>query len=249
MKFHSKIGEKIDFTLGNALHAFRTKKLDDDDYEEILDKNHENVNQRLKSGDVMKKMKDRPLPPPPRPKRENKKHKRDDADDDSKLDKDDDAEKVIGPLTIDTEIQQQINETLELPTRDSLPRQDSDFSEPERVIEVEVSTQTDPVPDEEFACDEDEDLDVEAFLSSDGKMKTLEDILKEEQEAEMERARQLAEAENLSRGIQRFRDSSQRSMSEKSRTSADRSRSLSRPITPSGELKFLRNTIQLTRFP
>lgn len=186
----------------------------------------------------MKKMKDRPLPAPPRPKRENKKHKKDDADDDNKFDKDDDAEKVVEPLTIETDIEQRIIDaqrmSLELPSRDSLPRQDSDFSEPERVIEVEVSTQTDPVPDEDFTCDE--ELDIEEFLSSDGKMKTLEDILKEEQEAEMERARQLAEAENLSRGIQRFRDSSQRSMSEKSRTSADRSRSLSRPITPSGKL-------------
>lgn len=212
-----------------------------------MDKNHDNLNQRLKSGAVVNKMKDRPLPPPPRPKREHKKPKKDDVDDEQKLDKDDDGEKITVPLTIETEdaeIQHEPAEieeteitqitTLELP-QSYLPRQDSDVSEPERVVEVEVSTQTDPVPDEDFACDEDdEDLDIEEFLSSDGKMKTLEDILKEEQEAEMERARQLAEAENLSRGIQRFRDSSQRSMSEKSRTSADRSKSLSRPITPSG---------------
>lgn len=168
-------------------------------------------------------MKDRPLPPPPRPKREHKKHKKDGEDDENKFDKDEGAEKIINQLSVDTE-------------KDSLPRQDSDFSEPEKVVEVEVSTQTDPVLDEEFVCDEEEDIDIDEFLSSDGKMKTLEDILKEEQEAEMERARQLAEAENLARGIQRFRDSSQRSMSERSKTSGDRSRSLSRPITPSGQL-------------
>ena len=110
-----------------------------------------------------------------------------------------------------------------------LPHQDSEFSEPERPIEVDMSTQTDPVLDEEFAL-EDEEGDMEEYLSSDGKIKTLEDILKEEQEAELERARQLAEAENLSRGIQRFRESSQRSFSERS----GRSKSLSRPITPSG---------------
>lgn len=110
-----------------------------------------------------------------------------------------------------------------------LPRQDSDFSEPERPLEVEVSTQTDPVPDEEFAL-EDEEGDLEEYISSDGKVKTLEDILKEEQEAEMERARQLAEAENLARGIQRFRESSQRSFSERSNRS--------RPITPSGINSF-----------
>lgn len=120
-----------------------------------------------------------------------------------------------------------------------LPRQDSDFSEPERPIEVEVSTQTDPLPDEDFAMDdEDEDIDLDDYLASDGKLKTLEDILKEEHDAEMERARQLAEAENLSRGIERFRESSQRSFSERSRASGDRSRSLSRPITPSGRFHY-----------
>lgn len=114
----------------------------------------------------------------------------------------------------------------------SLPRQDSDFSEPDRPIEVEVSTQTSPLPDEEFQLEDEEDVDLEEYLSSDGKLKTLEDILKEEQEAELERARQLAEAENLARGIERFRESNQRSLSEKS----GKSKSLSRPITPSGEI-------------
>lgn len=184
-------------------------------------------------------MKDRPLPPPPRPKREHRRQKKEDDDDDNKFDKDDDAERIAEPLTVETNLDD-VHDDEHLSVNNSyLPRQDSDFSEPERVVEVEVSTQTDFVPDEDFACDDDddEDIDINEFLSTDGKMKTLEDILKEEQEAEMERARQLAEAENLSRGIQRFRDSSQRSMSEKSRTSGgDRSRSLSRPITPSGEI-------------
>lgn len=231
---------------------FRTNQIDDDDYEEIVDQNHENIaSQRLKSGEIVKKMKDRPLPPPPRPKREPKKPKKDDEEDDNKFDKDDAAERIIEPLTIETSNLNLLgNELLtgtEILTKESLPRQNSDFSEPEKVVEVEVSTQTDPVPDEEFVCDEDdEDIDIDEFLASDGKMKTLEDILKEEQEAEMERARQLAEAENLSRGIQRFRDSSQRSMSERSRTSGDRSRSLSRPITPSGETKNNSKNFYLT---
>jgi hypothetical protein len=239
LKFHSQFVNYFEILGANFDIVSRTIKIEDDDYEEILDNNHENVNkQRLKSGDVVRKMKDRPLPPPPRPKREHKKQKKDDGDDD-KFDQDDDAEK-IRPLMIETDIDEVLREAqlalLAPLTNSFLPRQDSDVSEPERVVEVEVSTQTDPVPDEDFACDEDdEDIDLEEFLSSDGKMKTLEDILKEEQEAEMERARQLAEAENLSRGIQRFRDSSQRSMSERSRTSADRSKSLSRPMTPSGE--------------
>lgn len=211
----------------------RTNNIDDDDYEEIVDSNHENiVKQRLQSGAIVSKMKDRPLSPPPPPKRDRKKHKK---DDDEKLDKDDGAERIAEPLSIDTNGLELQEFEQGHDTKEYLPRQDSDFSEPERVVEVEVSTQTDPVLDEDFVCDEDEDIDIDEFLASDGKMKTLEDILKEEQEAELERARQLAEAENLSRGIQRFRESNQRSFSERSRASGDRSRSLSRPITPSGE--------------
>lgn len=194
------------------------------------------LSERLSTSAVLSKMKDRPLPPPPRPKRDQKKHKKDDGDD--KLDRDDGAERIVEPLIVETDLEEVRNEVWL--NESQLPRQDSDFSEPERVIEVEVSTQTDPVTDEDFACEDEEDIDINEFLSTDGKMKTLEDILKEEQEAEMERARQLAEAENLARGIQRFRDSSQRSMSERSKTSGgNRSRSLSRPVTPSGELNFL----------
>lgn len=217
-----------------SLISSRTNKIDDDDYEEIVDQNHENssMSQRLKSGEIVSRMKDRPLPAPPRPKREHKKPKKDEGDDE-KFDKGDGAEGVTEAVTVETNILQthDFGEA-----RVQLPRQDSDFSEPERVVEVDMSTQTDPILDEEFVCDDD-DVDIDEFLSSDGKMKTLEDILKEEQEAEMERARQLAEAENLSKGIQRFRDSSQRSMSERSRTTGgDRSRSLSRPVTPSGKI-------------
>jgi len=201
-----------------------------------------------------------PLPPPPRPKRENKKPRRDTTGEDDKFENDEGgAERITEPLSVDIDIIEKIMEkepafliqssdvetVEEPPVKEEdikverieerfLPRQESDFSEPERPIEVEVSTQTDPLPYDEFAMDEDEDVDIEEFIGPDGKIKTLEDILKEEQEAEIERARQLAEAENLSRGIQRFRETSQRSLSEHTRTS----RSLSRPITPSGNLIF-----------
>lgn len=195
-----------------------------------------------------------PLPPPPRPKREHRKPKRDTPEEEDKPYRDEggEAERIIlEALSIDIvdnaepalieEIQQRLENDERLKddhqeiiensfeARKVLPHQDSEFSEPERPIEVDMSTQTDPVLDEEFAL-EDEEGDMEEYLSSDGKIKTLEDILKEEQEAELERARQLAEAENLSRGIQRFRESSQRSFSERS----GKSKSLSRPITPSG---------------
>jgi hypothetical protein len=242
----------------------------EDDYEEILDSNTQDNRKRLKSGDVINKMKDRecfipllepftavfsrksgPLPPPPRPTRAGKKQRKEEPDDDDKYDRDDGAERIIEPLTIDivdhavVAIEQLRAEREEIPLigheerKAPLPRQDSDFSEPERPIEIEVSTQTDPVLDEEFTMEDDEDIDIEEFLAADGKLKTLEDILKEEQEAEIERARQLQEAENLSRGIERFRETNQRSMSEKSRASGDRSRSLSRPITPSGKALIL----------
>lgn len=97
-----------------------------------------------------------------------------------------------------------------------------------------MSTQTDPVP-EDYECEFDEDIDLEQYIR-DGKLKSLEEILKEEQEAEIERHRQLAEAENLSRGIQRFRESSQRSFSEKSGRSDRPKTPISRPLTPSAIL-------------
>lgn len=225
----------------------------DDEYEEIDGQtteekiNQDEIAKRLHSGDVISKMKDRPLPPPPRPKRDNKKQKK--FDDDDKLDKDGGAEQIIitePPIeiesepeikleNIESEVESQPNELdkLDVEKLQRMSTFESDFSESsfDRPIEVEVSTQTDPVLDEDF-LDDDEDIDLDEYIR-DGKLKTLEEILKEEQEAEIERARQLAEAENLSRGIQRFRESSQRSYSERSRTSADgRKTPLSGRITP-----------------
>ena len=65
---------------------------DDDEYEEIGDGLND-PQRRLKSGAVISKMKDRPLPPPPRPKRDPKKQKKSESD--GKHDKDDDAEKIL----------------------------------------------------------------------------------------------------------------------------------------------------------
>lgn len=68
-------------------------QVDDDEYEEIeTNLDAHDPNRRLKSGDVISKMKDRPLPPPPRPKRDPKKHRKSESD--GKHDKDDDAEKI-----------------------------------------------------------------------------------------------------------------------------------------------------------
>lgn len=91
-----------------------------------------------------------PLPPPPRPKREAKKPKKDDND---KFDRG--AERIL-------ELED---------TQENLPRQDSgelsaDFSE--KLFEgddlmlrdldtQEMCTQTDPVPEEDFVCDDEVD--------------------------------------------------------------------------------------------
>ncbi|XP_055385253.1 trichohyalin isoform X3 [Condylostylus longicornis] len=151
---------------------------------------------KLKSGEIINKMKYRPLPPPPRPpreKRDKSKHKleRDDFDD-----HDGEGERIAT----------------------------------EAAFEVEISTQTDPLPDD-FVFEEFEITD-DMKIIEPRNSKTLEDILKED-DKEMEGVKWNGD-DNLTRGIQRFRESTQRSFSEKSRASsaADRSKSHSRPQTP-----------------
>uniref|UniRef100_A0A1B0GGX9 Uncharacterized protein n=1 Tax=Lutzomyia longipalpis TaxID=7200 RepID=A0A1B0GGX9_LUTLO len=168
-------------------------------YEEIDDVDS---HKDLQSGDIIKKMKERPLPPPPRPTRSLRRPKKDNKDD--KPDDDRDGGGI----------------------RDAALNAD----------EVEVSTQTDPLPDD-FCCEEFEiTSDMKTITPS--QCKTLEDILKEEQEAEIERAQQLAAEQSLTRGLQRFREGNHRSLSERSKASTlDRpktpgSRPGSRPISP-----------------
>ncbi|XP_055537831.1 trichohyalin isoform X4 [Wyeomyia smithii] len=79
---------------------------------------------------------------------------------------------------------------------------------PRVVEEVEIAIQTDPVS-------EDYELDIEVSETIgavggdpfEAPSKTLQEILKEEQQAEIDRARQLAEMDNLMKNIQKFRDS------------------------------------------
>ncbi|XP_062708057.1 titin isoform X3 [Aedes albopictus] len=132
--------------------------------------NQVKLHETLQSGEVVKKMKDRPLPPPPRPPRDTRKPRRFDHDD--RFDFDGGAERIT---TLDT-------------------------MEPRVIEEVEIAIQTDPVS-EDFELD----IEVSETISKPGK--TLQEILKEEQQAEIDRARQLAEASNLMRDIQKFRDS------------------------------------------
>lgn len=183
-------------------------------YEEIDGMNRFGSDKEPKT-DQNYKMKHRPLPPPPRPPRE-RKHRKSESDG-NKLDKDGGGEKITSKKILE-----------------DISRISS--QEMEEIEEMERSTQTDPLPDdylcEEFEINSDMPI-IEPSFSRHSK--TLEDILKEEQQAELERARQIADENSLNKGIQKFREANQRSLSERSRGSTnDRPKTpSSRPITPS----------------
>ncbi|XP_017842009.2 LOW QUALITY PROTEIN: uncharacterized protein LOC108599581 [Drosophila busckii] len=181
---------------------------EEDDYEEPAALRAESPRANLQSGEVISKMKLRPLPPPPRPPRERRS-----ARGGSGVESYEDSERIASSSTADS------------------------FEQGE--FEVEVSTQTDPLPDD-FVCEEfeiTEDMKViepRRSTGSGGKT-TLEQLLQQSQDDVDSGARILSEDEQLAKGLQRFRDANQRSLSERSRASsqADRSKSLSRPVTPS----------------
>ena len=159
-------------------------------------------------------MKYRPLPPPPRPPREKRQFKSTEYDD--KYDHDDSGERCL-PTTLE-----------------DISRISSQDVEEIEVEEVEASTQTDPQLEEFYGDDVDTHEENVTQESYGQRSKTLEDILKEEQQAELDRAKQIADEECITKGIQKFREANQRSFSERSRGStADRPRTpASRPITP-----------------
>ncbi|XP_001841693.2 trichohyalin isoform X6 [Culex quinquefasciatus] len=102
----------------------------------------------------------------------------------------------------------------------------------ERVEEVEIAIQTDPLP-------EDYELDIEVeetlgYAEEEAPAKTLREILKEEQQAEQARARQLAEATSLMRDIQKFRDST-----------SSLSQHGSRPETPAAAASILERRVSV----
>ncbi|XP_030238903.1 uncharacterized protein LOC108650621 isoform X5 [Drosophila navojoa] len=183
---------------------------EEDDYEEpgALQR-PESPRSNLQSGEVINKMKFRPLPPPPRPPREKRSTRGG-----SGLDSYEDSERIASSSTADSTEQGE--------------------------FEVEVSTQTDPLPDD-FICEEfeiTEDMKIIEPRRPAGGKTTLEDLLRSteaQQPDEVDGAPVLTEDEQLAKGLQRFRDANQRSLSERSRASsqADRSKSLSRPQTPS----------------
>lgn len=114
-----------------------TKHSDGTQYVEIDDEPFEEIQKDLKSGDVVNKMKDRPLPPPPRPPRGSKKKKKDKSDGNESI-------------TPQTEVPLEVSR--------GYPQEPS---KSEGVVEIEVSTQTDPLPDDmDFELGYDENLDL-----------------------------------------------------------------------------------------
>lgn len=165
------------------------------------------------SGEILNKMRYRPLPPPPRPPRDKKQRKspkpgtRD--DDDDKFYRGGGGERLTAPYL-----------------------DDSSRISSQEIEETEAGTQTDPLP-ADFSFEEFEITDdmrrVTPSHNADRTSKTIEDLLRESQEAE--RIRHLESEQNLAKSINKFRDANQRRTSERSRTSGG-SRG-SRPITPS----------------
>ncbi|KAJ0183622.1 hypothetical protein K1T71_000045 [Dendrolimus kikuchii] len=103
----------------------------------------------LKSGDIVNKMKDRPLPPPPRPPRGSKKLRKDKNGVEMQISQESSEDGVDAPVF-------------------------TEEIKPEDVVEIEVSTQTDPLPDDvDFELGLDENLDMSMSSS-------LRDIVDEE---------------------------------------------------------------------
>lgn len=114
-------------------------------YVEIDEPHIEEVHKDLQSGEVVSKMKDRPLPPPPRPPRGSRKSKKG-------KDMSDEPEQNF---TIANESKIEMSS--------SYPAEE----DKEHIIEIEVSTQTDPLPDDvdfELAIDDNLDVSVSSSL-------------------------------------------------------------------------------------
>lgn len=108
-------------------------------YVEIDEPHVEEVHKDLQSGDVVSKMKDRPLPPPPRPPRGSRKSKKDKGVSDEPK------------HFFLAENESKIESSSPYPTEEDKGQ----------IVEIEVSTQTDPLPDDvDFELGMDEHLDV-----------------------------------------------------------------------------------------
>lgn len=112
-----------------------------------IDEPFEEVHKDLNSGEVVSKMKDRPLPPPPRPPRGSRRGRKLKSQE----------------VSLDSESAMDFSHDYE-----------GDHTKPDDVVEIEVSTQTDPLPDDvDFELGMDENLDMSMSSS-------LRDIIDEE---------------------------------------------------------------------
>uniref|UniRef100_A0A1A9WTH1 Uncharacterized protein n=1 Tax=Glossina brevipalpis TaxID=37001 RepID=A0A1A9WTH1_9MUSC len=199
-------------TVRKSAHSLDVQPNYEDDYEEPGESGVRPESPRnLQSGEVINKMKYRPLPPPPRPPREKRQRSEN------------------RELELITDYQMNGDDQFETSGQESRDDEIIRYAE-----EVEASTQTDPLPDD-FVCEEFEITDDMKIIEPRIRTRTLEEVLREEIDDEPEVQHQTGDSEQLSKGLQRFRDANQRSLSERSRASsgADRSKSQSRPQTPS----------------
>lgn len=171
-------------------------------------------------------MKDRPLPPPPRPPRGPKRRKDDDKKDDNDL-----HFVTDGEINVDLDATDDIEERIFriLPSREDfeekLPIDDYDQDE---IIEIEVSTQTDPLPDDfDYTIGMDEPFIDNERIIIPSQIPFEDDVDLEENSIDVE---------ILTKGLQRFRESSRpSSRAERSRTPSDRPKTpIERPKTPLG---------------
>lgn len=165
------------------------------------------------------KMQNRPLPPPPRPPRDKRRRRKSNID--RKFDDDDDD---VGQVAIVESFD------------------DSEFSTRE-FVGAEMATQT-SLDIDDLYLNEDMPIDHE---SAEQFSRTVEEIIRNSDDQELQKNDHSTRTsdDNLSKGIQKFRESNQRSFSERSRASTERQPS--RPITPSAlviEQRISRSPVQ-----
>ncbi|KAI5644826.1 hypothetical protein NE865_03172 [Phthorimaea operculella] len=126
-----------------TLDSFSKRSVSGDftQYVEIEEPRCEEVHKDLNSGEILNKMKDRPLPPPPRPPRGPKKERKSRNDDNQQDFEGKSQEEFVK-------------------SEDSIQYlKDQPLSQD--VVEIEVSTQTDPLPDDvDFELGMDENIDI-----------------------------------------------------------------------------------------
>lgn len=161
------------------------------------------------------KMQNRPLPPPPRPPRDRRRRHRSSSE--KKFDDNDDfAEEIVAGSFDDSEFSTREFVGAEMATQTSMDIDDLYLNEDVRIDDIPTGQSTRTVG---------EILRNSATQSTENLVRTSDD--------------------NLSKGIQKFRESNQRSYSERSRASTERQSS--RPITPSVlviEQRIARSTAQ-----